>query len=101
MKSLDSVLILRKGLMVELASNRIFEASDPVESIAFDAKKSSLAITSHHGHIVLYDIGKNGTMMECWSVKSDPAKKASIPHSIPFYEGGKKILIFILETGEM
>lgn len=53
-----------KTLMVELASNRVFEASDPVESIAFDAKKSLLAITSHHGRIALYDIGKTGTMME-------------------------------------
>lgn len=90
-----------KALMVELASSRVFEASDPVESIAFDAKKSLFAITSHHGRIALYDIGKTGTMMKLWSVGSDPEKKVSIPRSIQFYEGGKKILIFILETGEM
>jgi hypothetical protein len=90
-----------KASMVELASNRVFEASDPVESMAFDAKKSLLAITSHHGRIALYDIGKTGTMMELWSVRSDSEKKVSIPRSIQFYEGGKKILIFILETGEM
>ena len=87
--------------MVELASNRVFEASDPVESIAFDTKKSLLAITSHHGRIALYDTGRNGTMMELWSVRSNPEKKVSIPRSIQFYEGGKKVLIFILETGEM
>jgi hypothetical protein len=39
--------------------------------------------------------------MEMWTVRSDPEKKVSIPRSIQFYEGGKKILIFILETGEM
>jgi len=98
---LDFLLIFSKALMVELASNRVFDGSDPVESIAFDAKKSLLAVTSHHGRITLYDIGKNGTMMELWSAKSDPEKKVSIPRSIQFYEGGKKILIFILETGEM
>lgn len=45
--------------------------------------------------------GNVGTMMEMWTVRSDPEKKVSIPRSIQFYEGGKKILIFILETGEM
>ena len=93
-------MILPKESMVELASSRVFEASDPVESIAFDAKKSLLAITSHHGRIALYEIGRNGTMMELWSVKSDP-ERVSIPRSVQFYEGGKKVLIFILETGEM
>ncbi|KDR79751.1 hypothetical protein GALMADRAFT_136362 [Galerina marginata CBS 339.88] len=87
--------------MVELASNRVFEASDPVESMAFNAKKSYLAITSHHGRIALFDIARNGTMMELWSVKADSDKKVCIPRSIQFYEGGKKVLIFILETGEM
>jgi len=90
-----------KASMVELASNRVFEASDPVESIAFDAKKSLLAITSHHGRIALYDISKAGTIMELWSVRSDSDIKTSIPRSIQFYEGGKKVLIFFLETGEM
>jgi WD40 repeat protein len=46
--------------MVELASNRVFDASDPVESIAFNAKKSLLAITSHHGRIAVYNVGRNG-----------------------------------------
>ena len=101
MKGGDSALTLPKGPMIELASNCVFETSDPVESIAFDAKKSVLAITSHHGRIALYEIGRNGPMMELWSVKSDPGKKVSIPRSIQFYEGGKKILIFVLETGEM
>jgi hypothetical protein len=101
MKGRDPVLILPKASMVQLASNRVFDASDPVESIAFDAKKSVIAITSHHGRIALYEIGRNGTMTELWSVKGDPEKKVAIPRSIQFYEGGKKILIFILETGEM
>jgi hypothetical protein len=49
--------------MVELASNRVFDASDPVESIAFEAKKSVLAITSHHGRIALYEIGNDGIVV--------------------------------------
>lgn len=55
-------MTLPKSSMVELASNRVFEASDPVESIAFDTKKSLLAITSHHGRIAIYDIGNNGEL---------------------------------------
>ena len=94
------MVLLPKASMVELVSNRVFEASDPVESIAFNAKSSILATTSHHGHIALYDIGRTGTMMELWSVKGDP-EKVSIPCAIQFYDGGKKILIFVLETGEM
>jgi hypothetical protein len=46
--------------MVELASCRTFEASDPVEAMAYDAVKCRLAVTSHHGRISLYDIGRNG-----------------------------------------
>ena len=95
------MVLLPKASMVELVSNRVFEASDPVESIAFNAKSSILATTSHHGHIALYDIGRTGTVMELWLVKGDLEKKVSIPCSIQFYDGGKKILIFVLETGEM
>jgi hypothetical protein len=46
--------------MVELASTRVFEASDPIESIAYDPTQSRLAVSSHCGHIKLYDLGKNG-----------------------------------------
>jgi 6-phosphogluconolactonase (cycloisomerase 2 family) len=62
-----SVLIFPKTGMVELASNRVFEASDPVESIAFDATKSHLAVTSHHGRISLYNLGRNGELTRCRS----------------------------------
>ncbi|KAF8879904.1 hypothetical protein CPB84DRAFT_1751062 [Gymnopilus junonius] len=41
----------------------------------------------------MYNIGRNGTMTESWSARSDENKK--------FYDGGRKILIFVLETGEM
>ena len=46
--------------MVELASSRAFKASNPIEAMAYDADKCHLAVTSHHGQIVLYDIGRNG-----------------------------------------
>ena len=46
--------------MVELASSRAFEASDPIKAMAYDADKCHLAVTSHHGRIALYDIGRNG-----------------------------------------
>ena len=46
--------------MVELASGRAFEASDPIEAMEYDADKCRLAVTSHHRQIVLYDIGRNG-----------------------------------------
>lgn len=95
------ILTLSKGRMVELASNRVFEASDPVEAMAFDKKKYHLAVTSHHGSVAMYDIGRNGTMIELWSTKSNDNKKIGIPRSIQFYDGGKKVLVFMLETGEM
>jgi hypothetical protein len=46
--------------MLELASTRAFEPSDPVEAIAHDSTQSRLAVCSHHGHITIYDLGKNG-----------------------------------------
>ena len=46
--------------MLELASTRAFEPSDPVEAIAFDSTQSRLAVSSHHGHITLYALGKHG-----------------------------------------
>ena len=46
--------------MVEVASSRAFEASDPVEAMEYDIVKCRLAVTSHHGRISLFDIGRNG-----------------------------------------
>lgn len=46
--------------MLELASTRAFDPSDPVEAIAYDSTQSRLAVSSHHGHITLYETGKNG-----------------------------------------
>lgn len=46
--------------MLELANTRAFEPSDPVESIAFDSIHSRLAVSSNHGHITLYELGKHG-----------------------------------------
>ena len=45
--------------MVELASSHAFKASHPVKAMAYDADKCHLAVTSHHGQIMLYDIGRN------------------------------------------
>lgn len=46
--------------MLELANTRAFEPSDPVEAITFDSIHSRLAVSSHHGHITLYELGKHG-----------------------------------------
>ena len=45
--------------MLELASTQAFEPSDPIEAIAYDPTQSWLAVSSHHGHITLYELGKN------------------------------------------
>lgn len=102
--------------MVELSAVRAFEPNDSVEAIAYDAKMSRLAITSHLGNIALYEVGKNGkklwvsqfhrsspmsgTTCEIWtaSVGSD---RPAIARSVSFYDAGRKLLIFVLETGEM
>ena len=46
--------------MLELANMQAFEPSDPVEAIAFDSTQSHLAVSSQHGHITRYELGKNG-----------------------------------------
>ena len=45
--------------MLELASTQAFEPSDPVEAITHDPTQSCLVVCSHHGHITLYDLGKD------------------------------------------
>jgi hypothetical protein len=40
-------------------------------------------------------------MATLWSSFADSSKNACIARSIRFYDGGRKILIFVLETGEM
>ena len=44
---------------------------------------------------------KLGTMMKRWTNTVQADKKVSIARAIEFYEDYKKILIFVLETGEM
>jgi hypothetical protein len=44
---------------------------------------------------------KLGTMMKLWTNTVQADKKVSIARAIEFYEDYKKILIFVLETGEM
>jgi hypothetical protein len=46
--------------MVELSTTPVFEASDPVEAMEYDSDKSRLAITSLHGRVSVYEVGKNG-----------------------------------------
>ncbi|KAF8817372.1 WD40 repeat-like protein, partial [Phlegmacium glaucopus] len=87
--------------MLELASTRAFEPSDPVEAIAFDSTQSRLVVSSHHGHITLYELGEHGTMIMLWRNTVNADKKVSITHAIKFYEDYEKILIFVLEAGEM
>lgn len=42
-----------------------------------------------------------GTMMKLWTNTVYADKKVSIARAIEFYEDYKKLLIFVLETGEM
>lgn len=46
--------------MVEIATTRVFSSSDPVEAVDYDAQTSRLAISSHHGNVTLYEVGRNG-----------------------------------------
>jgi hypothetical protein len=42
-----------------------------------------------------------GTMMKLWTYAINADKKVSIARAIKFYENYEKVLIFVLETGEM
>jgi len=42
-----------------------------------------------------------GTMMKLWTDTVNADKKVSIARAIEFYQDYKKMLIFVLETGEM
>lgn len=42
-----------------------------------------------------------GTMMKLWTNTVNADKKVSIARAIEFYQDYKKMLIFVLETGEM
>ena len=42
-----------------------------------------------------------GTMMKLWTDTVNANKKVSIARAIEFYQDYKKMLIFVLETGEM
>ena len=42
-----------------------------------------------------------GTMMKLWMNTINADKKSSITRAIKFHENYEKVLIFVLETGEM
>jgi hypothetical protein len=42
-----------------------------------------------------------GTMMLLWTSTVHADKRVAIPRAIRFYDNQRKILIFVLETGEM
>jgi len=46
--------------MAELSTTRVFSPSDPVEGMEYDPQKSLMAVSSQHGHISVYEIGRNG-----------------------------------------
>ena len=46
--------------MVELSMTPVFEASDPVEAMEFDNHKSRMAVSSHHGRVSVYQVGRSG-----------------------------------------
>lgn len=105
--------------MVELESVRAFQPSDPVESIDYDTNASRLAVGSQHGNVSIYEVGKHGveisisflkcfnsisnigTMLRLWTVSVGLDHSPVIARSLAFSDFGGKILIFVLETGEM
>jgi len=40
-------------------------------------------------------------MVLLWAATADPDKAACIAKNVRFYNGGRKVLVFVLETGEM
>ncbi|KAF8898280.1 WD40-repeat-containing domain protein [Gymnopilus junonius] len=80
---------------------RVFAPSDPVEAVDYDIQTSRLAVSSHHGNVTLYEVGRNGTMLRLWASNVESDGNAYIASSVRFYDSGCKLLIFVLETGEM
>ena len=103
--------------MVELSTTRVFDVSDPVEAMEYNPQQCHLVVSSKHGHVSLYEVGRNGrflliatvcigskllgTMVLLWTHPVDQEKTAYIAKSVHFYDGGRKVLIFVLESGEM
>ena len=60
-------------------------------------------VSNYHQSKHIYDkVTLNiGTMMKLWMNHVHADKKVSIARAIEFYEDYKKMLIFVLETGEM
>ena len=46
--------------MVELSMTPVFKPSDPVEAMEYDSDKSRLAVSSLHGRVSVYEVGRNG-----------------------------------------
>jgi len=105
--------------MVELSTSRVFDVSDPVEALEYDPEQCRLIVSSQHGNYAMYEVGRNGrfflflllsvlpnlhysgTMVRLWQAAVDCDKFAYIAKSMRFYESGRKVLIFVLESGEM
>lgn len=51
--------------------------------------------------ILNWHVSDSGTMVCLWEATVDGHKTAYIAKSVRFYESGRKVLIFVLESGEM
>jgi len=105
--------------MIELSISQVFDVSNPVEALEYDPKQYRLIVSSQHGKYTMYEIGRNGrfflfllpsvlpnldyseTMIRLWQAAVNCDKFASITKSVRFYKSDRKVLIFVLESGEM
>ena len=93
----------------------VFTFNDAVEALAYDQLNSRLAITSHSGHVKLFDVDKCKSfcvvlmsilisfwtavvLKPIWAINT----RNNIPHAVFFFGGAKQFLLTLaLESGEM
>ncbi|KJA24988.1 hypothetical protein HYPSUDRAFT_53484 [Hypholoma sublateritium FD-334 SS-4] len=82
---------------VQILNKQIFAAGDSVESFDYSPRTRQLAVTSHYGHLSLYNFF-NGELYLVWS-KAFPDY---IPRAVRFQQGGiNRVVVFGLETGRL
>ena len=82
---------------VQILNKQIFAAGDSVESFDYSPRTRQLAVTSHYGHLSLYNFF-SGELYLVWS-KAFPDY---IPRAVRFQRGGiNRVIVFGLETGKL
>jgi len=97
----------------EARTCQVFTFNDAVEALAYDRLNSRLAITSHTGHVKLFDVDKCKSfyvvlisisswmavvLKPIWAINTGN----DIPRAVFFFGGAKQFLLTLaLESGEM